>query len=178
MEENFENLQELNPNKLFLHLRTENKNGKMQFHYYSEFLNILNTIFLFYSFSSNIQKFSYDILILIVLDSSFLIFSLLFHFITRIKKIHKDNSRISFLLAFISIILSKLFFNENSVITHKIFIFFLFSILFLMSYNYSTKSNHTSSSITKICFIALAFLITFNVDSIILKIRFFLYAIK
>jgi hypothetical protein len=41
-------LPELNPEKLFLLLRTEECIGKIQFKNYSEFLNIFNTLFFFY----------------------------------------------------------------------------------------------------------------------------------
>jgi len=123
MEENFEKQSELNPEKLFLHLRTEEKSGKISFVNYSEFLNIINTIFLFYSCASNLKKFSYDILIILLMDSSFLVFALLYHFITRIKKIKKETTRISFTFAILGIIISKIIFKENIAIKYLNWVF-------------------------------------------------------
>jgi hypothetical protein len=43
-----DNLPKLDPNKLFLLLKTEKSEGIIQFKHYSEFLNIFNTLFFFF----------------------------------------------------------------------------------------------------------------------------------
>lgn len=116
MENNYDELSTLNPDKLFLLLKTEKRNGRMSFIYYSEFLNILNTLIFFYACSTNIKNSMNDILGFIFLDATFIIYALIYYFIIKNKRIKTSNSNKIFIFAFIGIILSKIFFGKHEIL--------------------------------------------------------------
>lgn len=107
-------------NKLLLFLKTKKTTERISFKYYSEFLNILNTIIFLYGCACIISEFQYDILLYLTLDASFLICSLVYYFIIKHKKIKKSVSNKIFIFAFFGIIMSKIFTftffrNENKI---------------------------------------------------------------
>ncbi len=106
MEDGSTNLK-LDKNKLLLFLNTEENKDEMSFKYYSEFLNILNTIIFFYGCVSNIKQYFYDLALFIFIDASFIIYIFVYNFIIKHKKIKRTELNKIFVMAFIGIILSK-----------------------------------------------------------------------
>lgn len=124
METNYEKLSKLDPKKLLLFLRTEKCENKMEFKFFSEFLNIFNTLIFLYVISNQYKHYTtiisknqnynpfYDLYIFIFLDTPFLLFSLLYYFITKNKKIGTNSSQKIFIFSCISLLFSKLIFNS------------------------------------------------------------------
>jgi hypothetical protein len=100
---------ELDPNKLLLFLKTKERSERISFKYYSEFLNILNTIIFLYGCAGVIRECQYDIIMYVTLDASFIICSLVYYFIIKHKKIKKSVSNKIFILAFFGIFVSRSF---------------------------------------------------------------------
>lgn len=191
MENNYEELSKLDPKKLLMFLRTENDNIKMEFKYYSEFLNIFNTLVFLYVISNQYKNYTiytlknqtynpfYDLYIFIFLDTPFLLFSLVYYFITKNKKIGVNSSQKIFVYSCISVIISKIFFN-HVYLEEKSFKLFVvcISIIFLCTYDYSTHSHSTGSNLNKICYTLFYFIISLNCKPMLLKVRLLFYVIK
>lgn len=141
MENDYYNLSKLNKNKLLLFLTTHIVEEKMQFKYYSEFLNMVNQIILFYFCVINLNKQFYDKILFTFLDASFIVNALFYYFIIRNKKVKKESSTLYF-YCFIGILLSKFIYLEkefesinklNSIVNSL----FISNILLIFSFKYS-----------------------------------------
>jgi hypothetical protein len=181
------NLTELNLNDLFIYLQTEKKNGYMKFIYYSEFLNIINTLVLFYFVGYNISKQKYVKLFLFVsLESIFLFSSICYYFLRKNRQNSKNRITLILLLFafFTSIFFSEI--NKHNIKNYSDYLlkikkyiklnYILCSIFFLFTNNY--YSDQTNSNLNKICYFCLGFimsLLTFKIEK---KIRIFLICIN
>ena len=187
MIENPYNLTELNLNELFIYLQPEKKIGYMKFIYYSDFLNIFNTLILFYFVGYNISRLKYvKIFLFISLELIFLFSSACYYFLIKNRQNQKNNITLILLLLslFISIFFSLI--NKNNfenyyyyLIAIKRYIklnYIIWSILFLFSNNY--YSEPMNSIFNKIFYFCLGFtmsLLTFKIEK---KIRIFLICIN
>ena len=95
-----------NHDKLLLHLKTEERNGRIHLKQYSEFLNMFNTLVFFYSCGRTLYKNPYHIIHFIFIDFMMLVYALLYFFLIRYKKVLKVNSHFIFILSFIGILTS------------------------------------------------------------------------
>lgn len=179
-------LMDLDPKGLFNYLQAETKIAKLTFKYYSEFLNLINTLIFYYilCYDSSRQK-SIELIVFIGVDSSFLLTAFVYNFLVR-KKQFKQNAIIILVFGIIGILTSILINHLSNLPTYDLIKihkyiklnFILFSLAFIVTYDYYSNPSYPSSTFTKIIYNCLAFVMSNLVGSVEAKIRIFIYAIN
>ena len=106
------NLSPLNLDELFIYLITKKKNGELLFKLYVEFLNIFNTLVLFYSICFYIHKPNQnDKFILLIVDIPIL-FTAVGYYILINGKQGKQNTKNIIILGYAVLVVSKYISNE------------------------------------------------------------------
>jgi hypothetical protein len=99
-------------NSLFQFLKTREINARMNFYNLVEFSNIMISLILFYVLCQYISINSFDPLILIFFDGSFIISAIIYSFIIKQKKGKKFSSSF-FKYCLIAFLTSKFFFHDR-----------------------------------------------------------------
>lgn len=179
-------LLDLDPKGLFNYLQAETKIAKLTFKYYSEFLNLINTLIFYYILCYNSSRHkSIELIVFIGVDSSFMVTAFVYYFLVRNKQF-KQNTRVILIFGFLGILTSKLINHLSNRPTHDLIKihkyiklnFVLFSLAFLLTYDYYSNPSYPSSTMTKMIYNFLAFVMSNLVGSIEAKIRIFIYAIN
>lgn len=175
----------LNLNELFIYLQTKKKTGKMLFKFLVEFLNIFNTLILFYSLSFYLQKNENDRFIFYFIDLTIILSSVGYYILINGKQGNK-NTKILIAFSYSILVISKYFsliINENQFFFKKKIYNYIklnyltFCILFLFSFDYYINIYYSSSLFTKIFYMILIFIMTFLHNKIVMKVRIILYGI-
>lgn len=186
MEKSPYDLVPLDTNILFNYLQGGEKYSSLTFKYYSEFLNVLNTIIFYYILCyHNTRTKSIDLVIFLGVDILFIAFAFGYYFLITNKQ-NKQNTKIILIFAVYGIFLSKLInflshsknHDLNKIHKYIKLNYILFSLAFILFYDYFTNPGSPSSTTTKIIYSGMAFVMTNLVGSVEEKIRIFLYAIN
>lgn len=177
------NLSPLNLDELFIYLITKKKNGELLFKLYVEFLNIFNTLVLFYSICFYIHKPNQnDKFILLIVDIPIL-FTAVGYYILINGKQGKQNTKNIIILGYAVLVVSKYFSNEIHFKKQNIFYsyiklyFLIFSLFFLFSFDYFINIYYSSTNFTKIFYMILIFIMSFLYETIFMKIRIIIFGI-
>lgn len=179
-------LSKLETKNLFNYLQAESKYAKLTFKYYSEFLNIMNSLIFFYILCYNTTtKHSMNLAIFIGVDSVSMLTAFIYYFLIKNKQ-SQQNTKVILIFSFFGIFLSKIINilshtpSHNLLHIHKYikFNFVLFSTAFLFCFDYYPNPNYPSSTVTKMLYSIIAFVMSNLVGAIETKIRIFIYAIN
>ena len=177
------NLSPLNLDELFIYLITKKKNGELLFKLYVEFLNIFNTLVLFYSICFYIHKPNQnDKFILLIVDIPIL-FTAVGYYILINGKQGKQNTKNIIILGYAVLVVSKYISNEIHFKKQNIFYsyiklyFLIFSLFFLFSFDYFINIYYSSTNFTKIFYMILIFIMSFLYETIFMKIRIIIFGI-
>ena len=179
-------LLDLDTKGLFNYLQAETKIAKLSFKYYSEFLNLINSLIFFYILCYNNSRYrSIELIVFIGVDSTFMITAFVYYFLIKNKQ-SRQNTKIILILGFLGVLISKLINLLSNNPTHDLIKihryiklnFVMFSILFLVCYEYYANPSYPSSTNTKIIYNILAFVMSNLVGPIEAKIRIIIYAIN
>ena len=177
------NLSPLNLDELFIYLITKKKNGELLFKLYVEFLNIFNTLVLFYSICFYIHiPNQNDKFILLIVDIPIL-FTAVGYYILINGKQGKQNTKNIIILGYAVLVVSKYFSNEIHFKKQNIFYsyiklyFLIFSLFFLFSFDYFINIYYSSTNFTKIFYMILIFIMSFLYETIFMKIRIIIIGI-
>jgi hypothetical protein len=177
------NLSPLNLDELFIYLITKKKNGELLFKLYVEFLNIFNTLVLFYSICFYIHiPNQNDKFILLIVDIPIL-FTAVGYYILINGKQGKQNTKNIIILGYAVLVVSKYFSNEIHFKKQNIFYsyiklyFLIFSLFFLFSFDYFINIYYSSTNFTKIFYMILIFIMSFLYETIFMKIRIIIFGI-
>lgn len=178
-------LNELDPKELFIYLEGVKRKDKLSFKYYSEFLNMVNTIIFYYLICHyNFESNQMNSIIFFTVDSLSIIVCFIGYFLNRNKfnfkrKINLIISCVTGIIA--SWILIKFSSSDlkNYYLIHKYYKlnFILFSLMLLISYDNYTSPNF-SSSFTRTFYISLAVILSTQTSYLEQRIRIFIYSFE
>lgn len=176
-------LSPLNLDELFIYLITKKKNGELLFKLYVEFLNIFNTLVLFYSicFFIHIPNQN-DIFILLIVDIPIL-FTAVGYYILINGKQGKQNTKNIIILGYVILVVSKYFSNEIHFKKKNIFYsyiklyYLIFSLFFLFTFDYFINFYYSSTNFTRVFYMILIFIMSFLYETIFMKVRIILFGI-
>ena len=177
------NLSPLNLDELFIYLITKKKNGELLFKLYVEFLNIFNTLVLFYLICHFIHiPNQNDKFIILIVDSPIL-FTAVGYYILINGKQGKQNTKIIIILGYIVLVVSKYISNEIHFKKNNIFYsyiklyYFIFSLFFIFIFDYFINIYYSSTTFTKIFYMILIFIMSNLYETIFMKIRIIIIGI-
>lgn len=178
-------LNPLNTKELFIYLEGVKKEKYLSFKYYSEFLNILNTLIFFYLICHyNAESNQMNTIIFLSVDSLSIVFCLLNFFLNSNKqsKHSKFTLWIVFIIFFVFSQLLEQFSHsksKNYFLIHKYYKlnYIIISIGFLFAYDYYANPNY-SSIITRSLYMLLAVILSTQTNSNEQKIRIFIYSFE